>query len=549
MKRPNTMISSCGYPSILRLGRGQPDRSQQLLGRSVFTSDGGTDGAVQTALKKFALKNLAAPLALFAIALSLRIGMLIVAPFDGLYGQDAYEYLKYAREVWAFLAAGEGLRGPYYWPLGYPALAAPFVGLSGGQAFGAQIVSLLAGSAVAPLAYAICRELLRDDPVGGKRAGLVAGVLLAVSGQLWQSSLVIMTDATAVFLATLSLWALLRSMRDFQQPWLTLSAAALALAAITRWIFLLLAIPWTVYWFLQARARWRVERHGIPSIALTAFAVALAILGAQFAITARFPAALVGHSWLINWSPTNAFLNAFNTIDGFFEYDRPVGLFYLAPALHPFYLAPWLAPLIPLGLWTLRRRRELLLFAGWPLVIYIFLAGIPYQNFRFGLAYFAPLVILLGLGYRWLWELRQHWPRPLIAIVVATGLLAMLGYGALGVGDFLKIKRNELADTAWVQQNAPADATLLTFGLTLTLQHYTDFDVVELYRETPESLDALICERPATYLYVDKANIQSQWVGLPPEVNLRWLEANPGLTALGKSGRYSLARIGACSSG
>ena len=39
------------------------------------------------------MKKLAAPLALFATPLSLRIGTLIAAPFDGLYGQDAYEYL------------------------------------------------------------------------------------------------------------------------------------------------------------------------------------------------------------------------------------------------------------------------------------------------------------------------------------------------------------------------------------------------------------------------------------------------------------------------
>ncbi len=469
--------------------------------------------------------------------------------FDGLYGQDAYEYLKYAREMWAFLAAGEGLRGPYYWPLGYPALAAPFIGLASGQAFGAQIVSLLAGSAVAPLAYANCRELLRDDPIGGKRAGLVAGVLLAVSGQLWQSSLVVMADAAAVCLATLSLWALLRYGRQFAMPWLPLAAGALALTVVTRWIYVLLVPVWLLYWFLVTRRRWRVERHGIASSALVAAAVALGILVAQFVITARFPAPLVGHGWLIDWSPTNAFLNAFNTIDGYFEYSRPVGIYYLAPALHPFYLAPWLAPLIPLGLWTLRRRRELLLLAGWPLVMYIFLAGVPYQNFRIGLAYFAPLIILLGLGSNWLGNFRLHGLRPIFAIVFATAVLAMLGYGARGVGDFLDIKSTELSDTVWLQQNAPSDATLLSFGLTLTLQHYTDFDVVEIYRETPESLAALVCERTTAYLYVDKANIQSQWVGLPLEVNLLWLEANPGLAALGESGRYSLARIGACPSG
>ena len=43
----------------------------------------------------------------------------LLAGFNGLYGQDSFEYLRYSRALHHYLSAGV-LPGPFHWPLFYP---------------------------------------------------------------------------------------------------------------------------------------------------------------------------------------------------------------------------------------------------------------------------------------------------------------------------------------------------------------------------------------------------------------------------------------------
>jgi hypothetical protein len=76
------------------------------------------------------------------VALSVRAAW----PFDGLYGQDAFAYFRYARALWPWLLRGEPLP-VYYWPSGYPLLVALVLPLAGWSSAGGQAVSIAAGAA------------------------------------------------------------------------------------------------------------------------------------------------------------------------------------------------------------------------------------------------------------------------------------------------------------------------------------------------------------------------------------------------------------------
>ena len=108
-------------------------------------------------------------LGLFLLSLGLRALMLALFPFDGLYGQDAYAYFDYARQIVGILSGGQ-LSGPFYWPLGYPALVALPMAIIGAAPLAGQIVSLVTGSLIAPLVYLIAREIFQDDAPGGRPA-------------------------------------------------------------------------------------------------------------------------------------------------------------------------------------------------------------------------------------------------------------------------------------------------------------------------------------------------------------------------------------------
>jgi hypothetical protein len=114
------------------------------------------------------------------------------------------------------------------------------------------------------------------------------------------------------------------------------------------------------------------------------------------------------------------------------------------------------------------------------------------------------------------------------------------------VNDFVSRKNLDLARAQRLTDRLPDGAQVITFGLTLTLQHYTDLDVVEIYNETPDTLAQRVCGSDATYVYLDVANIEQQWRGLAPEINYRWLRDGAGLAPIDRVAGYSLFSVDRC---
>lgn len=497
-------------------------------------------------------------LGLFAAALALRLALIVLSRFDGLYGQDAFEYYRTGRALWE--AGGRvPLPGPVYWPLGYPyAMLAGFL-LTGVRPLGGQLISLLAGSAAAPLTTLLARDvLLRNgaEQDSAWRAGLVAGALVAACGQLVQSSIVVMSDAVGVFWATLSAWALVRAEGMRRPAWLVLSACTLAAATMTRWINGLLILPWAGYWLVDVRQRRRTMDGG-RGTDFRPLAAALIAAGLAFAPqavqSAADPGSSLGHAWLQGWNPTNALQHHFVNPDGVFDYEWPVALYYTQPAVHPFFLFPIFTPALLIGLWALGRGlvkgQPLVgaapLLIGWPLVQYTFLAGIPYENQRFGLAFVPPLVVLVGIGADVLWTRAQaRWGQAALLAAGAIGLAGMLCWGwRTTLASPIQPKRADLETAQWVQRQVPADARVLAFGLTATLQFYTPLEVREFFNETPETLAALLADGRPTYLVLNVDNVETQWQGRSPQINLGWLRDGPGLEIIGERNGYILYRV------
>ncbi len=187
-----------------------------------------------------------ATLAAIAFGLFLAIaagGIALSRSFDGLYGQDAYAYFDYgAASVRESLLHRSPLE-PFFWPPGYPLLVALMSLSVGPLPLAGQLVSLLLGALVPALTLILVHELWPDDlPLA-----LLSGALVAVCGQLWQSSVVVMSDTTGLALATLSAVALVRYAGTRQALWLLVASAAIAYATLARWIYGLVAIPFAMY--------------------------------------------------------------------------------------------------------------------------------------------------------------------------------------------------------------------------------------------------------------------------------------------------------------
>ena len=527
--------------------------------------------------------------------------------FDGLYGQDPYAYFDYGQQIANLIVHGHGL-GYFYWPLGYPALLG-FGFLIGGVSEAiAQFVTILCSATAALLIGLLAAEIAHQLQFPKRLvwiSGLSAWVLLLSSGQVIQSGIVVMADMPALMWATFSAWSLACYLRAHRSVWLGLAAFGLSWATMSRWQYVALVLPWGI----ACACHWRrlelqvtsdlnqlVEGDGHYKRVwlrhlLVAITIGLITSTPQIIYTLQNPDPALRHEWLTSWSAANAFSRDFVTADGTFHYDQPIAEYYLLPLTSPYYLSVWLLPLVAMGLLAMivflvrrstpfglinddaRRQTEsdpirsiqpaivrmsrpnvvplaILLF-GWIAVEYGFLIGIPYQNIRFALAFFPPLLVLVGIGIAAVLSLANQRNR-LLRIGISTIVIGLSGWGTMStlpiasglVSSFVANKDRDLAAVRWMESQIPeASASVYTLDLALTMTHYSKLTPVQIYYETPDSLTVrLPLDRPA-YALINVWTTEHQWPGKAPWIIYHWLLDNPGLDEIGTFSIYTLYRV------
>lgn len=479
--------------------------------------------------------------ALFALAVMVRALMLMLIPFDGLYGQDAFAYYDYSIVLRSALIHGQPLPA-FFWPIGFPLHLVFAYSVFGVHPLTAQWVSIIAGALIAPLTYLVARECLLDlDQARAQRAGLVAGSIMIVTGQLMISSLSIMSDVVALAWAAASAWLLLRYHRQLRSIDLTLTVLTLSIAIMSRWAYALLALPWTLSVLSRWHSQWPVIklRRAIELTSLTILIVGSVLLVPQILGVTR-----LGTFEVHGWNPINAVRTEVTNRDGVFQFALPMGLYYLRPLIDPSFLVPLWLPLWLIGLWSLRRLPAVkwLVLAGWPLAQYLYLIGDTYQNPRFSLAFLPPIAIWVGLGVDRLWQTRSNWRRGLISLVT-IGLIGTLIWSVRVTGNFIEQMNADLRVVQGVQANVPARSALLTFGLTAMLQHYTNLRVIELYNLDETAVAHEIQSVQAHYLLIDPNNVESQWQAKAPALNFHWLQVHTHLIPIISLPPYQLFRV------
>ncbi|MBI3914977.1 MAG: oligosaccharide flippase family protein [Chloroflexi bacterium] len=473
---------------------------------------------------------------IFVAALAFRLAAKSSFQFDGLYGQDAFAYLDYSRALGSALAQFQ-IPPPFFWPLGYPALvalASIFVSIE----TGAQMVSLIAGALTASLTFLLTQEILRDHP-RVLAAGIIAGLMVASAGQFLISSISAMSDAAGLFWALMSAYAFARFARADSPRWIAVAGLALGCAIMTRWTFGLLAPVWIAALVAEnknwRKAITRIMRFILPLIAALASQIALMLIHA-----ARGTSAYLGDIQTVSWNLTNAWSNEITNGDGHFIYALPVAAFYAQTLAHPSFIFPSLTPFILIGAWALRRARcFLILLGGWILAIWFFLAGIAWENPRFALAFLPPLAILAAIGVTRFVDRVPHARRWTYALVGASLALTFV-IGFRGAQEFVAAQQLDRAIARWAIHKLPPHATVITFGITQTLKHFTAFDVIELYDETPESVCAIAETRDDVFVLVNPANLETQWRGFAPQINFDALRARGRFEPIAQSGAYTL---------
>jgi hypothetical protein len=133
--------------------------------------------------------------------------------------------------------------------------------------------------------------------------------------------------------------------------------------------------------------------------------------------------------------------------------------------------------------------------------------------------------------------------RPLLIGVCLLGLGASLLWAMRDVRQFTSWKNSQLAAAQWTAAQLPPGATLLAFGLTLTLQHYSDVETIEIFELAQSDLIALVSGGRPLYLLLDVANVESQWPDLSPGAVYHWLGDEVGLVEIGRYPPFTLFEV------
>jgi len=481
----------------------------------------------------------------FGVALLIAGVTRLLLPFDGLYGQDAFAYFRFARAIGPHLWHGTPLPD-LFWPRGYPAAVAAVLPIAGGGPFAGQLVSALATAWAAAATFLLVRELdiRRSLPSDDRTAPFVAGICVAASGIVLRTGQVVMADGLAIGLAATVLWCFARFLRERRGPWLVGCAVALAWGAVTRWQIGLLALPLAVAAQIDRRA------HGTPvwwGWWAVAMAAGLAVLIPQLMAAHEVPHALEQHEWLQRWNPLNALRRDFHDSEAHFRYRFPVGIFYLVRLGWPDALFPTVTALAAVGAWAVIRARrgvEIALLVGWVLVNGAFISGIPYENPRFLWPLLPAIGALAGIGYRTARERLPERSRPFLALVLVVSLAAGLAFAAREHAHTVARKNADRALADWINAQVPTGTTLLMSGGTLMAESYGTARIRDTYLLSPAEIPALLVrDCPCLYLE-DPTEIEGRQAGLQPQKFFETLSRTAGLTQIATRPPLVLFRVG-----
>lgn len=502
-------------------------------------------------------------IAVFCLALCLRLATIFLWQFRGLYGQDAYSYYDYAVRLRDALWHGQSIP-PFFWPPAYPGAVVLSSLVFGMNSAAGQAVSVLAGVGTVLFTFLLAAELAAWSGLEGRTArwvGLLAGLWLACAGQLILYSTVIMADALGLMLAVLSAWLLVRYGRTQRLLSLYLASAALACAFLARIQMGLLVMPWAAFTLYVGYRSGPSYSHILRAAAGALLIGLVIVMPYMFWVWQNAQAGNPSYAadpGFAQWSPLNFFRRVFDTPDGHFQFSFPPSLFYAVAPLRGGALTPLVIPFVAIGVYALWRTpaanraqgfSALILLVGWCAAIYLFIAGMPWQNQRFAFPLFPPLAVCAAFGMVWLVTfahtiLARRFPLStgLAVVCVAVVFCIQVAWGYHENNRFLTTVRAYTSIGAWLAGQVPADATVYTFTLSPMLEHETNLRIVEIFFETPESLRGKLQGEP-NFLIVDVRSLQTQWAGTMPERNYQYLREQVGLTELGIKSGFTLYRI------
>jgi hypothetical protein len=434
-----------------------------------------------------------------AIFIVIRFGL----EFNGLYGQDSHEYLRYGEALQAAFQSGQD-PGDYFWPVNFPLYGAIISLVFHDVNFSMQLISLLAFVGVFIYTIKVLQLIFLNE---GNRF-LYAYCFLFLSPLVLRAAFLIMSDMLCLFFIMGAFFHFFKyrkeeSLADFAV--LTFYSLSAVMTRYPSFVVLILPGILTIRQLLIKKELLRT---------LLAICIAALVLLPHAIIKAKNSTSFIFHEFFMDWSPVNFFRSEFVTQGGGAEnYQLPNAVYSFFQVLHPGYL--FIGPLLLLLLKKDHFRSiEVKVIAFSVLIYALFLSGIPYQNIRYVLLTFPLGLICLYPAYMifntFITKKKLFVP---VTIAILSIQIALFCY----VFNIF-YQRNKFEKEVFSALEGYPKNTLYTFDLDVALRSYhTKHQLVNLI--TSE----IVFKNKALVLFNDQL-FNAQWVNTPLALN--WSSLN-----------------------
>jgi hypothetical protein len=446
--------------------------------------------------------------------------------FNGLYGQDSFEYLRYARALNTSLSGG-AVPGPFHWPVVYP-LSGALVSFVLPDVFSLQLLSVICYGLTIFFLIQILRYI---SPERKSESLLYVFLFFALSPFILLYSSAVMSDSMAICLLSAFFYFFFRFLKEEKNMhFLTLIFLSFVLINIRLASGVVLLVPLTI-----------ATLHFLKSFQFRKFIFVLLLISVVFILSIyilnKWNPQFYRQLMVPDWSVKYLFQRSFLTENGTFNYRFPNICLVAVNLLHPGFIFA--------GFILLLKSRQVVLLKspfiipGVVLLFYsLFIAGLPTQNYRFLLLTF-PLVILFYSGaFYSLFDMMKGF-RPILyhSIIGAIILIQLL----LSYHVFKPFYHNSVntKEIAYRMKKFPGK-TIYTFNIDMALKAYgVSNPTINLWESKINNFEqgSLVL-----FNYIDSYD---QWKGTNPILNWESLQKMNELKLIDSlPGNWNLYEIG-----
>ncbi len=429
--------------------------------------------------------------------------------FNGLYGQDSYEYVRYASECRNFMLHGIQ-PGPLRLSLLFPAIGGLLALIAPVQ----EALQFITLASLVVSAYLFEKIIQVQFKTGMRQARVYSFLFLLLSPFLLRIAFTDMSDMPALCLLLAAWYAFVRLEENYSVFFLSLFTAASCSAVMTRYGAFLLLLP-PGFRIIQKYIR----RISLRDILLTV--APLFLFSLPYLLLHNNPFRLgLEHPWATEWSPLNFLRSSFTNSNGNYHYTVQNIIYAFLSFFHPGFLFCGVLLVFYYRSINLTNTLNRILIIS--LVLYAFLlAGIPFQNLRFPILAFPFFLLLVFPVYMQVSSMIKFNP-----IWLTTGIvLIQLGLFTKAFIPFYNSNKQERL-IAMDCQAYPIHR-LFTFSISGALAFYNpEYTITDLWEHKLDSVP------PNSYLLFNKDAFEKEYAGKNPMINYDFITKNYKLTTL-----------------